>query len=131
MGDARLLTAGLEQLLAAVHADDPKREILVRVGDAIREATALAEKFQAVVDTLKIEQAPRLAAQQDGAREDKLGMLRDTLERLVMHRKDTPGLHYDNKEQLLESAISHAEMAVQEIDALRSLEQEPRHCRTD
>lgn len=28
---------GLELLLAAVHADDPKREILVRIGDLMRD----------------------------------------------------------------------------------------------
>lgn len=39
-----LHVAGLELLLAAIHADDPKREILVRVGDAIREAKAIAER---------------------------------------------------------------------------------------
>lgn len=39
---AELHVAGLELLLAAVHAGDPKRELLVRVGDAIREAKALA-----------------------------------------------------------------------------------------
>ena len=69
MSEARMLIAELEALLAAVHADDPKREILVRVGDAIRNAKALADRFQAVVHTLKIEQAPRLAAQQEGVRE--------------------------------------------------------------
>jgi hypothetical protein len=35
------LVSGLEQLLAAIHADDPKRELLVRVGDLMREAAAL------------------------------------------------------------------------------------------
>lgn len=34
--------AGLEALLSAVHADDPKREILVRIGDAMREAKLAA-----------------------------------------------------------------------------------------
>lgn len=40
----RLHLATLEQLLAAVHADDPRREILVRIGDAIREAQDLAKR---------------------------------------------------------------------------------------
>jgi hypothetical protein len=35
-----MLRAGLDQLLAAIHADDPKRELLVRVGDLMREAAA-------------------------------------------------------------------------------------------
>jgi hypothetical protein len=42
--ECEMLVAGLEQLLAAVHADDPKRELLVRVGDLIREASACGEK---------------------------------------------------------------------------------------
>lgn len=33
--------AGLELLLAAVHADDPKRELLVRVGDLMRDTKSL------------------------------------------------------------------------------------------
>ncbi len=37
--------AGLELLLAAVHSDDPKREILVRIGDAIREAEAALSRL--------------------------------------------------------------------------------------
>lgn len=36
------LETGLELLLAAIHADDPKREILVRIGDLMREARAIA-----------------------------------------------------------------------------------------
>ncbi|MBV5269002.1 MAG: hypothetical protein JZU55_02625 [Afipia sp.] len=39
------LVAELEMLLAAVHADDPKREILVRVGDALREAETAAARI--------------------------------------------------------------------------------------
>lgn len=35
------LDGGLQLLLAAVHADDPKREILVRVGDLLRDAAAI------------------------------------------------------------------------------------------
>lgn len=35
------LCAGLAQLLAAIHANDPKREILVRIGYLMREAAAL------------------------------------------------------------------------------------------
>lgn len=37
--------AGLEALLAAIHADDPKRELLVRVGDLMRENRALLSQF--------------------------------------------------------------------------------------
>jgi hypothetical protein len=33
--------AGLEQLLAALHAGDPNRELYVRVGDLMRETDAL------------------------------------------------------------------------------------------
>lgn len=32
-----VVSGGLELLLAAIHADDPKREILVRVGDLMRD----------------------------------------------------------------------------------------------
>lgn len=32
-----VVLGGLELLLAAVHADDPKREILVRIGDLMRD----------------------------------------------------------------------------------------------
>lgn len=35
------MRAGLDMLLAAVHADDPKREILVRVGDLMRDVKSL------------------------------------------------------------------------------------------
>lgn len=48
--------AGLEALLAAVHADDPKREILVRIGDAMREARQAAtiiSELQAERDALR------------------------------------------------------------------------------
>jgi hypothetical protein len=34
----RSVQGGLEMLLAAIHADDPKRELLVRVGDLMRTA---------------------------------------------------------------------------------------------
>lgn len=45
--------ANLEALLAAVHANEPKREIVVRVGNAIQEATALAQHMlQRQVPTL-------------------------------------------------------------------------------
>ena len=37
--------AGLEALLAAIHANDPKRELLVRVGDLMRENRALLSQF--------------------------------------------------------------------------------------
>ena len=49
MSDAGLHLAGLELLLAAVHAGDPKREILVRIGDAIREARILAAQQDGVL----------------------------------------------------------------------------------
>jgi hypothetical protein len=35
------IDGGLQLLLAAVHANDPKREILVRVGDLLRDAAAI------------------------------------------------------------------------------------------
>lgn len=38
--------AGLEALLAAIHADDPKRELLVRVGDLMRENRALLSQWR-------------------------------------------------------------------------------------
>lgn len=36
-----LIDGGLQLLLAAVHADDPKREMLVRVGDLLRDVRSL------------------------------------------------------------------------------------------
>jgi hypothetical protein len=42
-----VVSGGLELLLAAVHADDPKREILVRIGDIMRDM----EKVRAAVGT--------------------------------------------------------------------------------
>lgn len=44
-----VVCGGLELLLAAVHADDPKREILVRIGDIMRDM----EKVRAVVESPK------------------------------------------------------------------------------
>jgi hypothetical protein len=44
-----LLSAGLSQLLAAVHADDPKRELLVRVGDLMRETKSLTAALDGMV----------------------------------------------------------------------------------
>ena len=41
-----VVAGGLELLLAAVHADDPKREILVRVGDLMRDVKKLGTTIQ-------------------------------------------------------------------------------------
>jgi hypothetical protein len=57
---AELHIAGLELLLAAVHAGDPKRELLVRVGDAIREAKALAAQQDGVREAA-IEECAKIA----------------------------------------------------------------------
>jgi hypothetical protein len=47
--------AGLELLLAAVNADDPKREILVRIGDLMRDAQpARAFVAQPIVKAAKV-----------------------------------------------------------------------------
>jgi hypothetical protein len=40
-----VVCGGLELLLKAIHADDPKREILVRIGDLMRDM----KKVRAVV----------------------------------------------------------------------------------
>jgi len=40
--ECSVVDGGLQLLLAAVHADDPKREILVRVGDLMRDTKRLA-----------------------------------------------------------------------------------------
>jgi hypothetical protein len=44
-----LLLTGLSQLLAAVHADDPRRELLVRVGDLMRETKSLTAALDGMV----------------------------------------------------------------------------------
>lgn len=46
---AAMIEVSIEALLAAVHADDPKREILVRIGDIKREAAALITSLSQAV----------------------------------------------------------------------------------
>ena len=43
---------------------------------------------------------------------DEIGRLRDVVEKVAMHKPGTPGLHYDNLEQLIASATGIAEQAI-------------------
>jgi hypothetical protein len=59
--EMHLLSIGLSQLLAAVHADDPKRELLVRIGDLMREAKSITAALDGMMvqGWQGIESAPR------------------------------------------------------------------------
>ncbi len=48
-----VVCGGLELLLAAVHADDPKREILVRIGDLMRDMEKVRARIGCVVSSQK------------------------------------------------------------------------------
>lgn len=47
-GGIEQIEGGLELLLAAIHADDPRRELLVRVGDLMRAAKSAAARIEAL-----------------------------------------------------------------------------------